>query len=325
MISLPKSTKKIMKKQSDKFVANEQKGKKTCTFCGKEKNILQFYSNTSPLFDLDKRDPICKDCIKKTVIDEETGKINEFELDKILRILDKPYYKDSLESARKQFVKEHPDIKDIHVDHFGDKILGLYCKNIQLRQDRNRRYADSEKSGYMHDNNNMNVSERERIMQKYGDIKNGKYSENDSERIADEEVVYSKEWRGSYTRADIEYLDSYYKDLMRDYKIVTANHKDYAKKIAKASLHMDKCYDDMLHGVNGADAKYKQARESFDSLSKSAKFSESVRSVNDVGLSSFSKIVEKVESHQWIPEHKPIEKDDIDKIIDFMSTLYKSL
>ena len=54
------------------------------------------------------------------------------------------------------------------------------------------------------------------------------------------EVFYSSEWRGSYTQSDLEYLDNYYLALQDDFKIVTRNHKDYARKIAKASLAMDK-------------------------------------------------------------------------------------
>ena len=44
---------------------------------------------------------------------------------------------------------------------------------------------------------------------------------------------------------------------------------------------MDKAFDEMINGTEGADARYKNAREAFDTLSKSAKFSESTRSVND--------------------------------------------
>ena len=70
---------------------------------------------------------------------------------------------------------------------------------------------------------------------------------------------------------------------------MTENHRDYARKIAKASLQMDKTFDDMMNGVDGADKRYENATKAFDTLSKSAKFSESTRSVNDVGASSFSK------------------------------------
>lgn len=113
--------------------------------------------------------------------------------------------------------------------------------------------------------------------------------------------------------------------MERDYKIITENHRDYARKIAKASLQMDRTFDDMMNGVEGADKKYDNATKAFDTLSKSAKFSESTRSVNDVGISSFSKITEMVENHNWIPEHKPIEKDEIDKLLDYLSTIKKSL
>lgn len=88
---------------------------------------------------------------------------------------------------------------------------------------------------------------------------------------------------------------------------------------------MDKAFDEMINGLDGADARYKNAREAFDTLSKSAKFSESTRSVNDVGISSFSKVAAMVEAHNWIPEHKPLKKDTIDEMIDYLSTITKSL
>ena len=81
----------------------------------------------------------------------------------------------------------------------------------------------------------------------------------------------------------------------------------------------------MINGVQGADKKYENATKVFDTLSKSAKFSESTRSVNDVGISSFSKVAAMVESHNWIPEHKPLEKDTIDELIDYLSTITKSI
>ena len=52
---------------------------------------------------------------------------------------------------------------------------------------------------------------------------------------------------------------------------------------------------------------------------------ESTRSVNDVGISSFSKVAAMVEAHNWIPEHKPLKKDTIDEMIDYLSTITKSL
>ena len=130
---------------------------------------------------------------------------------------------------------------------------------------------------------------------------------------------------GNYSETDIRKLDHYYESLENDYNIVTENHRDYARKIAKASLQMDKTFDDMMNGIEGADKRYENATKAFDTLSKSAKFSESTRSVNDVGASSFSKVAAMVESHNWIPEHKPLKKDTIDEMIDYLSTITKSV
>jgi hypothetical protein len=140
-----------------------------------------------------------------------------------------------------------------------------------------------------------------------------------------DEKFYNSKWMGDYTQSDVEYLENYYIGLDRDFKIVTINHKDYAKKIAKASLHMDKCFQDMLNGIAGADAKYKSARETFDTLSKSAQFSESQRGQNDVGLGGFGVVFDQVEQNKWIPKHIPMDEDAMDKIINQFATIRESV
>ena len=67
------------------------------------------------------------------------------------------------------------------------------------------------------------------------------------------------------------------------------------------------------------------AKDIFDSLSKSAKFSEDKRSINDVGISSFSKITSIVENHNWIPQHVPKEKDMYDEMLEALSVINKSV
>ena len=48
----------------------------------------------SPLHALDKKTPICKDCIIKSSIDENTNEVSEEKFKNILRQIDKPFYKD---------------------------------------------------------------------------------------------------------------------------------------------------------------------------------------------------------------------------------------
>ena len=310
--------------------------KKICPVCKKEKPIATgFYKSSSPLFALDGCVPICIDCVKNDVINED-GTVNENKLKTMCQRLDKPFYSDELDSAFLQAKSEHGYLSDDEIAKYGKKIVGFYFKNINtLRQNKDRSFADSEKDGFTHKTYNVNARQKkEAIANRYSDVIESKFNtqiatsttahinQTDSN---EEDLIYDDKWMGKYTQKDIDYLNKYYAGLERDYKIITENHRDYARKIAKASLQMDKAFDEMINGVDGADARYKNAREAFDTLSKSAKFSESTRSVNDVGISSFSKVAAMVEAHNWIPEHKPLKKDTIDEMIDYLSTITKSL
>ncbi|WP_199714591.1 hypothetical protein [Roseburia sp. 1XD42-69] len=304
--------------------------KKKCPICGDNKSIATgFYKSSSPLFSLDGCVPICISCVKKEVINKD-GTVNENKLKTMCQRLDKPYYTDGLDSAFLQCKKEHGYLSDDEIAKYGNEIIGFYFKNINtLRQNRNKSFVDSEKDGFSHKTVNTNTqNKKEQTIQRYSDIRDKKQNTAISvtnNTIEQEELIYDDKWMGKYSQKDIDYLNSYYAGLERDYKIITENHRDYARKIAKASLQMDKAFDEMINGIEGADARYKNAREAFDTLSKSAKFSESTRSVNDVGISSFSKVAAMVESHNWIPEHIPLKKDTIDEMIDYLSTITKSL
>ncbi len=308
--------------------ANQQKGIKKCNYCHKDKKMTDFYISKSPLFSVDGRVPVCKECVINESLNED-GSINELELNKILKKIDRPYYKDLIEASIESFKKENSYVEDEDISYYGKEILKRYFRMIAMRQDRAKSYEDSEKDGFVHQESNTSKKTKEKIAQKYADISESQIpSSTPSEEIGyekKENLIYDDKWRGKYNSKDIKYLNEYYAGLERDYKIITENHRDYARKIAKASLQMDKAFDEMINGIEGADARYKNAREAFDTLSKSAKFSESTRSVNDIGISSFSKVAAMVEAHNWIPEHKPLKKDTIDEMIDYLSTITKSL
>lgn len=302
------------------IAAKKETKKKYCTACRQELPLTQFYMSKSPLHSLDGKVPICKECALQNSLNEETGEIDEVKFKNILRQLDKPYYRDNLISAQNQFAKEHGYIDESEVKYHGADILKIYYKNINsLRQLSSKSYSDSEKDGFVQKNStvispitkeNRTTSTSTAPLQTKSQV---------------EELIYSEFWMGDYTQRDIDLLDKYYAGLNRDYKIVTENHRDYAKKIAKASLMMDKAYEDMLKGVSGADKMYSSAKDIFDSLSKSAKFSEDKRSINDVGISSFSKITSIVENHNWIPQHVPKEKDMYDEMLEALSVINKSV
>lgn len=141
----------------------------------------------------------------------------------------------------------------------------------------------------------------------------------------EEELIWSDDWHGYYTHRDLVYLDNYYKGLQEDYKIDTINYRDYAKKIAKASLVMDKAYQDVLDGKDKADEAYSKATRNFDSLSKSAQFTANQRTANDVTLGCFGRVFDLVEKHNWIPEHVPTNEDMYDKLLKQFSNIERSI
>ena len=172
--------------------ANKQKGKKKCTRCHEEKKLTDFYSSNSPLFSIDKRVPLCKKCIQELCLNDD-GEIDEVELNKTLRIIDKPYFKDSLASSYQQFLREHSYVEEEDVKKYGDKVLGLYFKNIMLRQDKDKSYEDSEKEGFIHHNSNTTISEKEKIIQKYSDIQEQKNTKQQPIQKSDGDTKWTKE------------------------------------------------------------------------------------------------------------------------------------
>jgi hypothetical protein len=139
--------------------------------------------------------------------------------------------------------------------------------------------------------------------------------EEESVKKKKDKKVYSEEWRGWYSPEDLKYLQEYYDENCETFNVVSRVHKDYLKKIAKASLAMDKAFEDKMNGVAGSDKAFKDNKEILDSLSTSAKFSEKTRNSNDVaGLGSLSEIVMKLEQTGFLQRKIKFEKDDIDKI-----------
>ena len=162
--------------------ANQQKGEKKCNFCHETKKVTSFYISKNPIHSADERVPICKDCVMKASLNED-GTINDLEFNKILKVIDRPYYKDLIESSVQSFVKEHSYIDADKVKFYGKEILSIYFRCIAMRQDREKSYQDSEKDGFIHQNNNKPKSAKERIAKKYADINENPYTEEAEAKV----------------------------------------------------------------------------------------------------------------------------------------------
>jgi hypothetical protein len=122
---------------------------------------------------------------------------------------------------------------------------------------------------------------------------------------------------GEYTLSDIKYLENYFKGLQRDFKIENEAYIDYAKKVCKASLAMDKAFSDLLIDKPGAKERYMTCQKIFDGLSQSAKFAEKTRSENDtVGLGSLGEVIKTLEYQGFLQKKITFPKDEIDNIIN---------
>lgn len=127
--------------------------KKICLACPPEENknvhpLGDFYLSKNPMHK-DGKLPWCKNCIKRLSLNE-SGEIDEEKFKSVLRQIDRPYYKDVLQSGIRQYKKEHSYIEDEDIKYHGEDIIGLYFKNLNtLRQVANKSYGDSEKEGFV--------------------------------------------------------------------------------------------------------------------------------------------------------------------------------
>ena len=153
----------------DKLPANKQKGKKQCTCCHEEKNLTDFYTSSNPMYSLDERVPVCKDCCKTSCLNED-GSINFDKFKDLLRNIDKPLYFDLLYSSEKSVKKENSYLSDDEVSLHGMEILQKYFTLVVMRQDKDKSYSNAEKEGFMHKNNNRTKQEKEAILKKYSHL-----------------------------------------------------------------------------------------------------------------------------------------------------------
>lgn len=146
--------------------ANQQKGKKVCTCCHDEKNLTDFYYSSSPMYSLDERIPVCKECCKTSVLSED-GRIDFDKFKDLLRNIDKPLYFDLLFSSEESVKKENSYLSDEEVSLHGYEILQKYFTLVAMRQDKSKSYSDAEKEGFIHQNSNRTKKEKDEILNRY--------------------------------------------------------------------------------------------------------------------------------------------------------------
>ena len=303
--------------------ANKQKGEKVCNFCHESKKLTNFYISKSPLYSVDERVPVCKDCVISASLNED-GTINELELNKILKKIDKPYYKDLIESAITGFKNEHSYVEDNKVQYYGKEILQRYFRLIAMRQDINKSYEDSEKDNFIHPTSNTPKSTKEKIAKKYADITDNRIPTANKK---DEEIVNTEDdnfevtqdmidmFGEGYTRIEYKNMYKKYNDMQKNYTIQTNIHKEalltYVRFKVKEELATAK------GDVQEAQKWYSAAQDAADK----AKLTPKQLSKADLqgGITNFSDIFKAVEEANEripiFPEFKYRPNDAVDFIL----------
>ena len=206
--------------------------KKKCPICGKEKSIATgFYKSSSPMYKEDGCVPICISCVKDSVVNED-GTINTTKLKRCLQRIDRPMYYDDLDSSYAQYKREHSYLSDDEVAKHGRDIIGLYFKNIMLRQNRDKSFADSEKDNFIHSNSNTLVAEKDRIKKEY-------VSGEKTTPIQDEEPIILNRsdnfevtedminlFGEGYTKTEYKKMARKYEEMKQTYVIQTSIHRE---------------------------------------------------------------------------------------------------
>lgn len=268
------------------------KPKKVCTACHKELPVTNFYNNKSPIHSLDAKDPICKDCVIKNSLIEETGEIDEVKFKNILRQLDKPYYIDNVVSAQNQYKKEHSHVPEEDVKYCGADVLRIYFKNINsLRQLSSKSYADSEKDGFIQKHSTV-VDRNNATSMAY----KGKKSEtkiefadkNDDFELTDEIVQLFGE---GYTKAEYRKMFNKYEKLKLNYSLQTNLHQEALATYVRFKVKEENAT------ANGQVDEAKKWYDAAQNAASSGKLTPKQMSATDFnkGMNSVSELVRAVE------------------------------
>lgn len=209
--------------------ANKQKGKKICSCCHKEKKMTDFYLDYSPMFSLDQRTPMCKECCKKSSLNED-GTINVDKLKEVLMRCDKPFYIDDLSASKQSVKKENSFISNDEVEMHGYDILTKYFTLNGARQNRAKSFSDSQSEGHFHTNSNKTVAEKKDIIEKFTDSESIEEKEKVIKKRANADFVVTDEivelFGDGYTPSVYKKMYDKYEKLKLNYSIQTNLHQE---------------------------------------------------------------------------------------------------
>ena len=222
------------------FIATKRKRevpKKKCPICGKEKTISKgFYKSSSPLYAEEGCVPMCIDCVKDSVVNDD-GTISVKKLKSVCRKLDKPLYFDALEAAYAQYRREHSYVPEAEIARQGRDIIALFFKNTaSLRQYQNKNYEESEKDNFIIQGNSTTKSDKDVLLKKYSGTIENQEVENISDVVEPKIKFDGNSYQASeedihlfgegYTNNEYRKMRQKYDNLKLNYSLQTNLHQE---------------------------------------------------------------------------------------------------
>lgn len=184
-----------------------------CTDCLEEKKLDEFYSSSSVFHSGTGRLHVCKDCIFKYAINNDTG---EVELDRVkdaLRGIDKPFIMDAWISSLAE------------AENRGGNVFRLYMKNIAMRHYKDLNYGDSRFNG----EKEMTEQEEKLVAEEITEITFTKQKLKELNRL----------W-GKQTHEDYQFLEDFYNEYDTIFPTENPVQKNLYRNIAKTHLSANK-------------------------------------------------------------------------------------
>lgn len=281
---------------------------KMCTCCHQVRSISEFYSNRDWIEQLGK-DAWCKTCAGKAATKDDLRKYfweNNREWSD--RLWDNCYKKAELTASKnKVFQKSTDERRELILQR-------LTCQNVLKSMQIQYKFVDHSKD--IHVNSYEEAKEAGKIV-----------DSTSTEQKADPNIkTYSREFNGDFKPAELAYLESFYAGLEEDFDLSDISLRDNAKKLAKASLLVDKVQNDYMAGRCDFSV-VKDAVAQYDLLMKTGNFAACKRKPGDkAGLGSWAEIAFYCETNGK-PMTRKVEwpKDDVDRTIDEFRYLVESL
>lgn len=279
---------------------------KMCICCHQVRTISEFYSNKDWIDQMGK-DAWCKTCAAKAKTKDELRKyFFENNREWVEQLWDNARKKAELAASKNQVYMKSPDERRAQI------LDRLTCQNVLKSMQLKYKFVDNSQ--------NVNVNS-------YEEAKEAGHIVDEKPDKPDPNIkTYSVEFNGDFKPAELAYLENYYHELENDFDLNDVSLRDNAKKLAKASLLVDKVQNDYMAGRCDFSV-VKDAVAQYDLLMKTGNFAACKRKPGDkAGLGSWAEIAFFLETNGH-PMTRKIEwpKDDVDKTIDEFRYLVESL